>query len=653
MLILNHTSTNNKDTFSDLFIINVLALVITTLLVFGCTTLPSGQINMPEENPTVSIGDNAYFNFMRSEIESRDGDIAQATDYMKKAVADQPESIFLKKELVYLYLQNSDTEKALATIEDILTETPEDIGSLIIAGTIQKELGRDKEAASEFEKVLSLKPDQEKIYHILGEYYLENNAPGKAETVYQQMTERFPEKWEGFFFLGKIQAQQKKFAAAEKNFRHCLELEKTLVSPRFELIELYQQESAADIEVTVKSGDTLFSLCQTHYQRYSDELVKKISAANPEIEDISALKSGQKLILPGSTQSCDSACRQKVVDLYNSILNDYPENYRAVMELALFYYSVGEQQQADDLLIGLGRKSDKISQQIMQYISQIFISRQRVDDARTILVGLLRGAPENSDFHYLLGVIEDKQQKPAKAIQHFSKISADSTFYSTARLQMAFLYEETEQPQKAQAIFDQLLEVESDNAELLLYAGSFLERQEQYEQAEALYLRGIEVEPENMDLLFRLGVVYDKTGRKEAVIKQMKNIIKIAPDNANALNYLGYTYADMGIELDEAQSLIEKALRIEPDNGYITDSLGWVYYQKGEFEKAIELLTRALQLSPNDPILLEHLGDAYKKNGNLEKALETYRQSLEFAPEKDKEKIQNKINQILQSADIQ
>ena len=233
----------------------------------------------------------------------------------------------------------------------------------------------------------------------------------------------------------------------------------------------------------------------------------------------------------------------------------------------------------------------------MQYISQLFISRQRYDDARTLLLGLLRGAPPESDLHYLLGVIYDKQQQPNEALRQFSEVAEDSAFYTSAMMQMAFLYEETEQPDKTKALFDRLLEEEPDNIELLLYAGSFLERQEQYKQAEALYLRGIEIEPRNVDLLFRLGVVYDKTGRKEAVIKQMKDILEIAPDDANALNYLGYTYADMGINLDEARQLIEKALQIEPDNGYITDSLGWVYYQKGDYDKAIALLIRAVELN--------------------------------------------------------
>ena len=131
----------------------------------------------------------------------------------------------------------------------------------------------------------------------------------------------------------------------------------------------------------------------------------------------------------------------------------------------------------------------------------------------------------------------------------------------------------------------------------------------------------------------------------------MRTAPDAATDDANALNYLGYTYADMGINLDEARQLIEKALQIEPDNGYITDSLGWVYYQKGDYDKAIALLIRAVELSPDDSILLEHLGDAYRQKGDTEKALDAYRRSLEFAPEESRDKINNKIQELLQPVD--
>ena len=647
-MILNPTSISNK-TFRR-YIIRFLPVLAACFLVSGCAALRPSTPHVSSDS-LADKGGNAYYNFIRSEMEIRNGEKDQAIGFMEKAVTEKPDSIYLKKELIYLYLQSDNTNKALETTEAILADHPDDIGSLIIAGTIKKQLGREEEAAAMFERVLSLKPDQEKIYHVLGEYYLGNKAFEKAAEVYRQMTEQFPEKWEGFFFLGKIQARLKNYAEAEKNFRHCLELDKNLASPRFELIELYKQKAAQANEVTVQPGDTLSSLCRQYYQNCDKTLINKISAANPDITDINALKAGQKLILPDSAQSCGPACRQQIIDLYKSILDTYPDNYRAILEFALFHYSIGNSQTADALLADLARKSENDTKQLMQYISQLFISRQRYDDARTLLLGLLRGAPPESDLHYLLGVIYDKQQQPNEALRQFSEVAEDSAFYTSAMMQMAFLYEETEQPDKTKALFDRLLEEEPDNIELLLYAGSFLERQEQYKQAEALYLRGIEIEPRNVDLLFRLGVVYDKTGRKEAVIKQMKDILEIAPDDANALNYLGYTYADMGINLDEARQLIEKALQIEPDNGYITDSLGWVYYQKGDYDKAIALLIRAVELSPDDSILLEHLGDAYRQKGDTEKALDAYRRSLEFAPEESRDKINNKIQELLQPVD--
>jgi len=643
---LEPTPTSNKP--ETLFTIRTAIILIFYLLISGCAALRSN----PETASGVAAIDkdgNHYYHYIRSELEGLQDHADQAIMHMERAVAAQPESVFLKKELIYLYLQTEQTDKALQTIETILHDHPDDIGALIIAGTIKKQTGNDEEAAAIFEKVLSLNPEHENIYHVLGEYYLEKNALEQASVVYERMTARFPDVWEGFFFLGKIQARQGKFAEAEKNFQHCLALEKKLISPRFELIELYKKQSAAAVEITVQPGDTLYSLCQKHYRAYNDEVVKKIAAANPAIADIKSLIAGQRLLLPEAKAINEAEGRKKIIALYHSILTDYPDNYRTVMDLALYHLANGNRQEGERLLSDLGhRTADPASNQMLiQQISQFYISQRRYDEAQTILLGLLKGTSADSDLNYLLGMIYNKQKKAAAALDHFSRIQDGSPFYTAALLQSAFLYEETQQPEKARATFNLLLEKEPDSVELLLYAASFLERTEKYAEAETLLRRGIAIDPQNVDLLFRLGVVFDKTGQKEALIDQMKSIIEIAPDDANALNYLGYTYAEMGIRLDEAQQLIEKALRVEPDNGYITDSLGWVFYQKGELDKAIEFLNRAVELTPDDAILLEHLGDAYLKNGETGKALEAYQRSLQFAPEKDREKITKKIQALL------
>jgi len=86
-------------------------------------------------------------------------------------------------------------------------------------------------------------------------------------------------------------------------------------------------------------------------------------------------------------------------------------------------------------------------------------------------------------------------------------------------------------------------------------------------------------------------------------------------------------------------------LKYKPDDGYITDSLGWVYYKKGEYEKALEYLQKAIGIVPDDPIMLEHLGDAYLKLNDKTNALKFYKKSLENK-EKDKEELEKKIREL-------
>jgi len=157
---------------------------------------------------------------------------------------------------------------------------------------------------------------------------------------------------------------------------------------------------------------------------------------------------------------------------------------------------------------------------------------------------------------------------------------------------------------------------------------------------------GLEENKENMDLLFQLGAIYDKMGNFEKMIVQMKEVLRLDPNHADALNYLGYSYADRGIHLDEALKLIQKAMTLKPNMGYITDSLGWVYFKLGDYEKARIELEKANQLTPDDPIVTEHLGDSYYKLHRIEKAVEFYEKALKLEPKPDQvERLKNKIKE--------
>ena len=107
---------------------------------------------------------------------------------------------------------------------------------------------------------------------------------------------------------------------------------------------------------------------------------------------------------------------------------------------------------------------------------------------------------------------------------------------------------------------------------------------------------------------------------------------------------MGYTGAEMGVRLEEAEGLILRALKIEPNDGFYIDSLGWVYYQKGDYHRAVEQLERAVELATDDPTIIEHLGDAYEKVGKVAGAAERYREALKRSKEEEQSKrIREKI----------
>jgi len=141
-------------------------------------------------------------------------------------------------------------------------------------------------------------------------------------------------------------------------------------------------------------------------------------------------------------------------------------------------------------------------------------------------------------------------------------------------------------------------------------------------------------------------VVYGDADRVDESIEYMRRALAENPDNASALNYIGYTWAERGIHLDEAESLIARALDLRPEDGYIADSLGWVYYmralplvsegQKVEAKKfidrALEQLELADDLTGGDPVVSEHLGDTYLLLDDKQRALDRFEEALRLEP---------------------
>ena len=132
-------------------------------------------------------------------------------------------------------------------------------------------------------------------------------------------------------------------------------------------------------------------------------------------------------------------------------------------------------------------------------------------------------------------------------------------------------------------------------------------------------------------------------------MKVMHEVLELNPDHAAALNFIGYSWAEANLNLEKALAYILRAIELNPENGFIHDSLGWVYYRLGEFDKAIAALKKALALAPEDAPIYEHLGDVYQEGGQVQDALKAYSDALLYSKEDDpleKERLRNKIKTL-------
>ena len=132
---------------------------------------------------------------------------------------------------------------------------------------------------------------------------------------------------------------------------------------------------------------------------------------------------------------------------------------------------------------------------------------------------------------------------------------------------------------------------------------------------------------------FMLSSIYVQRGEVRKGEEILEQVLRESPNDPSVNNDLGYLYADQGKNLEQAEMMIRKAVKAEPENGAYLDSLGWVLFKLGKTEEAIVWLEKAVERSTigGDDTLWDHLGDAYDKQGKAEKALAAWKRALESA----------------------
>jgi tetratricopeptide (TPR) repeat protein len=159
-----------------------------------------------------------------------------------------------------------------------------------------------------------------------------------------------------------------------------------------------------------------------------------------------------------------------------------------------------------------------------------------------------------------------------------------------------------------------------------------LSKQQRFDAAWQRMAEALEQFPEDLNLIYTRAMLAEKRNDLELLEQDLRFILEREPDNSMALNALGYTLADRTTRYDEAKALIEQALRLDPQDPAILDSLGWVNYRLGNLDEAERLLRQALARFPDHEVAA-HLGEVLWAQGKRREARKVWTTALKQQPD--------------------
>ena len=502
---------------------------------------------------------------------------------------------FLWARYTELHLQ---FEEALAAYQKALICDPEDPFIQRKIPVLLLRMERDEEAIDWLKTYLIHTPDDAAMREVLANAYLRQNNFDQAVLEYQYLIQHIPDNPVPRFLLAELFFSQKKYDRARHVLLPVLTMENGAYRGNLLLARIFQRQQ--------DRTKAIYHYQQVLLEQWTADVVLEIG----------------KLYLEDKEYI-------KAIEGYQQILEREEFNKEARIALFHVYQLLGQEDKAVNVLEDLRRISDQ-PWRIDLTLARVYIKQKKYAEASSLLeeVVAIESLPE---ARYLLGQLHVRESRYEDALYQLQKIEPQGEYFTDALFLKIHIYQKQGRSSEAVSLVKTMIEREDVRSpELYAVLAALFEIKGDQQRVAETYANGIAAFPENDMLLYEYGLFQENNGDRKAALQTMQQVIVINPENAAALNFIGYTWADEGRNLDQALEYIRMAVQLKPDNGYILDSLGWVYFRLGNMVASIKALERASELSPDDPAIYDHLGDAYAQDEQHGKAIVAYKRAWEL-----------------------
>jgi tetratricopeptide (TPR) repeat protein len=503
-----------------------------------------------------------------------------------------------------------------------------------IEGSVNESKGEYAQAALEYQEALRYEKDHA-IYFALGKCYAALNKPSLAIESIKEAVRLSPRTLEYKRLLADVQAGAFDFEGAVASYNDVIRQDSSSIESWYNLARIEQGRrplKALELyeAMVARFGDQWDVLLQM--AEIANKLGRFDRAADA-LERMTNLDPGNTALRHTLAQTLVRAGRaDSALAVYGEILESDSTDLAARAESAGIWLGKKEYGRAGKLF-GEILAQDSVTVDVKLHIGQMYFEQAGKDStlipaARKIFEGIRDEAKDDWRPYWFLGAIAAQQKDDAGAASNFTRVTKLAPQNSDAWVLLSEIFLQKNDFAGALPVLEAAVRVVPDDYRVNFFLGICYGRTNRNPDAARVLERAHELNPKDVDIIGQLAMTYDALGNHDESDSLYEQGLRLDAKNHLLLNNYAYSLSERGISLERARRMASTALEVQPDNSSYLDTMGWIYYQLGEYAKAETYVAKAVANGEASAVVLEHLGDIYEKLDDPVRALEQWKMAL-------------------------
>ena len=539
-----------------------------------------------------------------------------------------------KKRFDYFFLEalrlkeNNKHSEAFSTLQYALKIDSTSSSALALSANYYMFLQRDSLAVDALQKAVKYSPQNFEYKVSLAEIYREMGKISESTQLYESLVAEQPAKPELNFYLSDLYLRQNKIHEAIQS------------------LDALENNIGMNEALSLQKSKLYLALEQS--ENALKEL-EKLAAKYPS--------DAKYQILIGDFY-LDGDELDKAMVYYEKVKKNDSQSPYYVISMANYYEKKGDTEAAakeiesalKNQMLDIGVKLSILE----RYIQNLLSNKKDIESVNSLFITLMEQHSQEKELNLMYGQVLLSQEKWEEACFQFQIVTeADPENIHAWRLLMEIAIKK-ENPEEIIRICNSALAVFPDITEFYFYKGSAYYQIKNYSDALVTFQEGIQFIPEedrqSLSMFYgQIGDLLHHLNKKDEAYKAYDKSLEYDDNNVFVLNNYAYFLSLDKEQLEKAERMSSKCIRMFPKNHTYLDTYAWVLFQEDNYSLAKFYIESAiLNGGEKSPEILEHYGDVLYKTGNTEKAVEQWEKALKTKEAGEdtillKKKIENKM----------